>query len=157
MKMTMGWIYEGELRMARCPGRTFGIALLPKIFHFPRNYVLLSKLLKDSFFQNKLTINGAVYYCSPATIESIVFFSDLHPEGLVESLRALPPTTAQLGLIAASTHFISGRPVTLCRDGSFFGEGAVGIAILKQTNKTVSSHVDFLGIRKISEVLTVTR
>jgi hypothetical protein len=104
--------------------------------------------------------NGTVYYFSRDTIDSIIFFSDLHPEGLTESLRALPTTTTQLGLVAASTHFISGRPVTLYRDGSFFGEGAVGVALLKEKtneNKIISAHVDFLGIRRLSGSLTVTR
>jgi small ligand-binding sensory domain FIST len=100
-----------------------------------------------------------VHYFSRDTIDSIIFFSDLHPEGLIESLRALPTTTTQLGLVASSTHFISGRPVTLYRDGSFFGEGAVGVALLKETkeNKIVSAHVDFLGIQRLSGSLTVTR
>lgn len=142
--------------MTQYPGRTSGVALLPRILHFPRNYVLLSELLRN-FFSEGMT--KLLLLCSQATIDSIIFFSDLQPEGLCESLRALPPTTTQLGLIAASTHFISGRPVTLYRDGSFYGDGAVGIALLKQPNenKIVSSRVDFLGIRKLSEPLTVTR
>ncbi|KAF8799705.1 hypothetical protein BYT27DRAFT_7342793 [Phlegmacium glaucopus] len=94
-----------------------------------------------------------------STIDSIIFFSDLQPEGLCQSLGALPSTTTQLGLIAASTHFISARPVTLCRNDSFFGDGAVGVALLKRTNesKMVSSRVDFLGTQKLSGPLTVTR
>ena len=103
---------------------------------------------------------GPFYYFSLDTIDSIIFFSDLHHEGLTESFRALPTTTTKLGLVAASTHFISGRPVTLYRDGSFFGVGAVGVALLKEKankNKIVSAHVDFLGIRRLSESLTVTR
>ena len=114
------------------------------------------------FFISRINelIEKIFFLYSQASIDSIIFFSDLHPEGLSESLRVLPATTTQLGLIAASTHFISGRPVTLYRDGSFFGEGAVGIALLRQTNeekKRVSSHLDFLGIRKLSGPLTVTR
>ena len=103
---------------------------------------------------------GFFYFFSRDSIDSIIFFSDLHPEGLSESLRALPTTTTQLGLLAASTHFISGRPVTLYRDGSFFGEGAVGVALLKEKtneNKLVSARVDFLGIQRLSTSLTVTR
>ncbi|KAF8799701.1 hypothetical protein BYT27DRAFT_7342790, partial [Phlegmacium glaucopus] len=94
-----------------------------------------------------------------STIDSIIFFSDLQPEGLCQSLGALPSTTTQLGLIAASTHFISGRPVTLCRNDSFFGDGAVGVALLKRTNesKMVSFRVDFLGTQKLSGPWTVTR
>ena len=141
--------------MAQCRGRTSGVALLPKAFHFPKNYVLLSTFIY--LFSEKIE---TVYNFSRDTIESIIYFSDLHPEGLNESLRALPSTTTQLGLIAASTHFISGRPVTLYRDGSFFSDGAVGVALLKEkTNekKMVSAHVDFLGIRRLSGSLTVTR
>ena len=52
MTKTMDWAYDREVMMARRPGRTSGIALLPKMFHFLRNYVLLSKLQKALFIKD---------------------------------------------------------------------------------------------------------
>ncbi|KAF8156977.1 hypothetical protein B0H34DRAFT_657786 [Crassisporium funariophilum] len=94
----------------------------------------------------------------PNHIDSLIFLSDLHPEGLCQSLHTLP-RTRKLGLIAASTHFITARPVTLFQNTSIFGEGALGLALLtdgKKNQQASTSHVYFQGVRKLADPMTVT-
>lgn len=59
----------------------------------------------------------------------------------------------QLGLIASSTPFVTGRPVTLFQNHEIFSSGAVGLALTRKTRLTL----DFLDVTKLSNVLTVTK
>ncbi|KAG6853824.1 hypothetical protein C0991_001070 [Blastosporella zonata] len=60
----------------------------------------------------------------------IIYLTDQAPEGLLSALTAFPDVPT-LGLIASSTPFITGRPVTLFHNGSIYDSGAVGIALTK--------------------------
>ncbi|KAF8558293.1 hypothetical protein OG21DRAFT_1229085 [Imleria badia] len=64
----------------------------------------------------------------PTAIHNILYFSDKAPEGLATALEGTFPQANKLSLIASSTPFITGRPVTLFHNGSIFSHGAVGIA-----------------------------
>ncbi|KAF8890772.1 hypothetical protein BD779DRAFT_1517001 [Infundibulicybe gibba] len=90
---------------------------------------------------------------SPADVKSIVYFSDGTPEGLCNSLKAFPGATS-LGLMATSTPFITGRPVTLFHNQQIYGSGAVGLALRAAGGPTTT--VGFLGTRAISPLMTVT-
>ncbi len=46
-------------------------------------------------------------------------------------ISAFRSTSTCLGLIAAPTHFVTGRVVTLFFDERIFGDGAVGLALLQ--------------------------
>ncbi|KAJ7043952.1 hypothetical protein C8F04DRAFT_1207163 [Mycena alexandri] len=90
---------------------------------------------------------------SPDEVGSIIYFSDAAPEGLSNALAGFPSAT-KLGLFAASTPFITGRPVTLFQGDKIYGSGAVGVA-LKSTK--VRASVQFLGMKALSSPMTVTQ
>ncbi|KAF9063282.1 hypothetical protein BDP27DRAFT_1299738 [Rhodocollybia butyracea] len=59
---------------------------------------------------------------------SVLYFSDLSPEGLSSSIPEAFPRANQLGLLASSTPFVTGRPVTLFHNQEIYDTGAVGVA-----------------------------
>ena len=61
----------------------------------------------------------------------------------------------KVGLVAASTPFVTGRPFTLLHDQLVYSAGAVGLALISPIKPTVVSA--FLGLKAITPVLTVTR
>ncbi|KAF9269193.1 hypothetical protein L218DRAFT_891300, partial [Marasmius fiardii PR-910] len=65
---------------------------------------------------------------NPSSINTFLYLSDTSPEGLISSLRSSFPSSHQLGLLASSTPFITGRPVTLFHNHEIFDQGAVGVA-----------------------------
>ncbi|TFK38965.1 hypothetical protein BDQ12DRAFT_722820 [Crucibulum laeve] len=90
----------------------------------------------------------------PDEIETIIHFTDLAPEGLSNSLRAFKRST-KLGLMATSTPFITGRPVTLFQNRCIYESGAVGIALKRSIKDSQTrSHVEFLGVQPFAEPLT---
>ncbi|KAF9446373.1 hypothetical protein P691DRAFT_804022 [Macrolepiota fuliginosa MF-IS2] len=89
-------------------------------------------------------------------IQSILYFSDLKPEGLLSSFQNLPDVS-KLGLLASSTPFITGRPVTLFQNKEIFGSGAVGLAITGETKSIPRLRADFLSVQKLGGVMTVTQ
>ncbi|KAG6332086.1 hypothetical protein ID866_7004 [Astraeus odoratus] len=64
-----------------------------------------------------------------STISSVVYFSDRAPEGITAELQNAFPSADQLGLLASSTPFLTGRPVTLFCNGQVYSNGAVGVAL----------------------------
>ena len=61
----------------------------------------------------------------------------------------------KLGLIASSTPFITGRPVTLFSNENVHSSGAVGIALTG--GGTPRSSVEFPGLKSITPSMIVTR
>ncbi|KAF8886096.1 hypothetical protein CPB85DRAFT_1336656, partial [Mucidula mucida] len=95
---------------------------------------------------------------------------DSSPQGLTTSLSQLPNAarvsrrdfylaflinSRQLGLIATSTPFITGRPFTLFRNNDIHDSGAVGLALNHRPRLTYT--LDFLGLSALSEPMTVTQ
>ncbi|KAJ7696020.1 hypothetical protein B0H17DRAFT_1054600 [Mycena rosella] len=90
---------------------------------------------------------------SPDEIETIIYFSDAAPEGLSNALARFPGSS-KLGLFAASTPFITGRPVTLFKGDKIYESGAVGVAL---RNSKATADVQFLGMKPLSSPMVVTR
>ncbi|KAJ7288536.1 hypothetical protein C8J57DRAFT_1280598 [Mycena rebaudengoi] len=86
-------------------------------------------------------------------IGTIIYFSDAAPEGLSNALASFPGAT-KLGLIAASTPFVTGRPFTLFRNDKIYDSGAVGVAV-KHPKSNVQ--VKFLGMKPLSSPMVVTQ
>jgi hypothetical protein len=63
----------------------------------------------------------------------------------------------KLGLIGASTPFITGRPVTLFENEKIYESGAVGVALLHTERLRRDHRLSFLAGRPISGHMTVTR
>ncbi|KAG2365126.1 hypothetical protein BDR07DRAFT_1399925 [Suillus spraguei] len=82
----------------------------------------------------------------PEDVSSILYFSDKAPEGL----------RRQLGFLASSTPFITGRPVTLFHDGEIYSDGAIGIALQPSLGRT-SLTVEFPGLVDLTPDLQITR
>ncbi|KAJ6512124.1 hypothetical protein C8R47DRAFT_1034095 [Mycena vitilis] len=91
---------------------------------------------------------------SPDEIGTVIYFSDAAPEGLSNALARFPGAT-KLGLYAASTPFITGRPVTLFKGDKIYGSGAVGLAL--RHPKADNTRVQFLGMQALSSPMTVTQ
>ncbi|KAF8133908.1 hypothetical protein EV363DRAFT_1324918, partial [Boletus edulis] len=78
---------------------------------------------------NSEALPGTLRNLDPSAIHNILYFSDKSPEGLATVLENVFPQANKLSLIASSTPFITGRPVTLFYNGSILSSGAVGIAL----------------------------
>ncbi|KAF9522721.1 hypothetical protein CPB83DRAFT_864011 [Crepidotus variabilis] len=96
---------------------------------------------------------------SPSDVHSLLHMSVLHPDLFLEGLSAGLPSTTTLGLYASPTHFITGRPVTLFLDDRIYGEGSVGVALLRDNDNEAAiptSSTEFLEAKKLAEPMTVT-
>ncbi|KAJ4482544.1 hypothetical protein J3R30DRAFT_2188415 [Lentinula aciculospora] len=80
-------------------------------------------------------------------VSSVLYLSDLAPEGLSSAISQSFPGASQLGLLASSTPFITGRPVTLFHNQQIFDTGAVGVAftIPKQLKFDIPNDIQPLG------------
>ncbi|KAJ3760187.1 hypothetical protein EV360DRAFT_40397 [Lentinula raphanica] len=86
-------------------------------------------------------------------VSSVLYLSDLSPEGLSSVLSSSFPKASQLGLLASSTPFITGRPVTLFHNQHILDKGAVGVALT--SHKALKFHVPN-DIRPLGSALEVT-
>jgi len=63
---------------------------------------------------------------------SLVYMSVPKPDLFTAALsNHFSPSTTFLGLVAAPTHFITNRPVTLFFDDRVYGDGSVGLALVE--------------------------
>ncbi|KAH9829639.1 uncharacterized protein C8Q71DRAFT_717897 [Rhodofomes roseus] len=84
---------------------------------------------------------------------TVIYLSDGSPEGLSNSLQALPMAT-KIGLVASSTPFITGRPYTLFHGKSVYSSGAVGLCIHSSTPPELQ--VGFPGLQALTQPMVVT-
>jgi small ligand-binding sensory domain FIST len=70
-------------------------------------------------------------------------------------LRLKYTYTLKIGLIASSTPFVTGRPVTLFHNANVHSSGAVGIALTG--GGIPRSSIEFPGLKSITPPLIVTR
>jgi hypothetical protein len=87
-----------------------------------------------------------------------------HPDvftlALSDFFSSSTSSTTSLGLVAAPTHFVTGRDVTIFSDDQIYGNGTVGLALVKsEDNQEVLPKVttEFIGLQKLGETMTVTR
>ncbi|KAF8073476.1 hypothetical protein FPV67DRAFT_749080 [Lyophyllum atratum] len=90
---------------------------------------------------------------NPQDVNEVLYLTDRAPEGLANSLAAFPHAT-RLGLIAASTPFVTGRPVTLFHNNHIYDSGAVGLALTHPPHATVQT--EFTGVTPLSGIMRVT-
>ncbi|KIJ54792.1 hypothetical protein M422DRAFT_64026 [Sphaerobolus stellatus SS14] len=85
---------------------------------------------------------------------SVLYFSDNAPEGLIRSLSQPDFSPKQFGLIASSTPFITGHPYTLFYGDNVCASGAVGVALKTPTAEpTIAYH----GLVPLSSPMRVTK
>ncbi|KAF9093556.1 hypothetical protein BGX23_003210 [Mortierella sp. AD031] len=68
-----------------------------------------------------------------AAAQDILMISDLEVHQFLEALDTANPEASKVGLMASSTPFITGRPVTMFYDGQLVQDGVLGVSILKQS------------------------
>ncbi|KAK7048230.1 hypothetical protein R3P38DRAFT_2868125 [Favolaschia claudopus] len=90
---------------------------------------------------------------NPDGVGTIIYFTDAAPEGLSNALTRFPGAT-KLGLFAASTPFITGRPVTLFKNDKIYDSGAVGLAL---KHSKPDARVQFLDMKPLSAPMLVTQ
>ncbi|KAH8835355.1 hypothetical protein DL96DRAFT_1702347 [Flagelloscypha sp. PMI_526] len=93
---------------------------------------------------------------NPTDVSSFLFFSDLAPQGLTASLKHSFPAASQLGLLGASTPFITGRPVTLFENARIWDSGAVGVAFKPEVTLSSVEFDSYLMESLDSQPMTVT-
>ncbi|KAF5318778.1 hypothetical protein D9619_010756 [Psilocybe cf. subviscida] len=105
--------------------------------------------------------NQAESSAHPRRIQTLLTLSSPHPDALTSTFSEYlnkQATASSLTLIAAPTHFITGRGVTLFMDGEILGDGAIGLAFLRNEGQTEPPtwKSEFLGARKLSNSMTIT-
>ncbi|KAI0031169.1 hypothetical protein K488DRAFT_87059 [Vararia minispora EC-137] len=96
---------------------------------------------------------GELQALRPEDIHSVIVLTDDAPQGLAQALTAFPNAN-KLGMTAAPTPFVTGRPYTLMRDGEVFSRGAVGIALLGPPRPSLKTR--YHNLYTISDTMVVT-
>ncbi|KAF9438765.1 hypothetical protein BGZ76_005071 [Entomortierella beljakovae] len=73
---------------------------------------------------------------SPSTTQDILLVSDLEVHQFLEALDNASPKASKVGLLASSTPFITGLPVTMFYDGKILQDGILGVSIIRESNKS---------------------
>ena len=88
---------------------------------------------------------------------SLVYMSVPTPDLFTAAVsNHFSPSTTCLGLVAAPTHFITNRAVTLFFDDRIYGNGSVGLALVaKEEGHELKT--EFVGAKILGKFMTVTR
>ncbi|KAH9850756.1 hypothetical protein C2E23DRAFT_759541 [Lenzites betulinus] len=90
---------------------------------------------------------------SAEDVHTVLYFSDNAPEGLTSSLSKFGSAN-KLGLIGASTPFVTGRPYTLFHNDRIYSDGAVGLCLTSSRRPTTYS--SFPGLEALTRPMVVT-
>ncbi|KAI8643430.1 hypothetical protein BD408DRAFT_414898 [Parasitella parasitica] len=84
--------------------------------------------------------------------------SDNEPDQLMQALDHHYPDVPKVGIVGASTPFVTGEPYTLFKsDGDIMGSGIVGFASYTKPNKPFSVQVTHTAMEKMGSPLKITR
>ncbi|KAG0296941.1 hypothetical protein BGZ96_008130 [Linnemannia gamsii] len=90
--------------------------------------------------------------------QDIMMISDLEVHQFLEALDTANPTASKIGLMASSTPFITGRPVTMFYDGQLVQDGVLGVSILKRpAPKQVTTTVTYPSMSPLGPAMQITR
>lgn len=90
--------------------------------------------------------------------QDIMMISDLEVHQFLESLDTANPTASKIGLMASSTPFITGRPVTMFYDGQLVQDGVLGVSILKRpAAKQETTSVAYPSMSPLGPAMQITR
>ena len=97
----------------------------------------------------------------PSEIHTVLYMTIPHPDLFTQALSdhfSLSTSTAtSLGLVAAPTHFVTGRDVTLFFDDRIYGNGTVGLTFLNSKGKQVPDVLtEFVGLERLGGEMVVT-
>lgn len=84
--------------------------------------------------------------------------SDLEVHQFLEALDSANPAASKVGLMASSTPFITGRPVTMFYDGQLIQDGVMGVSILKlPAAKQETTSVTYPSMSPLGPAMQITR
>jgi len=80
---------------------------------------------------------------------------------LSDFLSSSTSSHISLGLVAAPTHFETGRDVTVFSDDKIYGNGTVGLALVKSEDDEKGTlpevTTEFIGLQELGKRMIVTR
>jgi hypothetical protein len=87
---------------------------------------------------------------------------DLFTSALSDFWSSSKSSSTSLGLVAAPTHFVTGRPVTLFSDDKIYGNGTVGhLALMRSEDNAEDAPpkitTEFIGMQELGGRMVVTR
>ncbi|KAF9155205.1 hypothetical protein BG015_010695 [Linnemannia schmuckeri] len=95
---------------------------------------------------------------SKETNQDIMMISDLEVHQFLEALDTANPAASKVGLMASSTPFITGRPVTMFYDGQLVQDGVLGVSILKRpASKQEITSVTYPSMSPLGPAMQITR
>ncbi|KAG0048322.1 hypothetical protein BGZ83_006695 [Gryganskiella cystojenkinii] len=94
--------------------------------------------------------------------QDVLMISDLEVHQFLEALDTANPGASKIGLIASSTPFITGRPVTMFYDGKWVQDGVVGVAITKTKDVQASKEkhtasIEYPSLATLGPAMKITR
>jgi hypothetical protein len=101
----------------------------------------------------------------PSEIHTLLYMTTPHPDLFTSALSdfwsSSKSSSTSLGLVAAPTHFVTGRPVTLFSDDKIYGNGSVGLALMKSEDNAEDAPpkitTEFIGMQELGGRMVVTR
>lgn len=96
------------------------------------------------------------------TKQEVIVFSDLEVHQFLEALDNAAPQADKIGLLASSTPFITGKPVTMFWNGQLVQDGVLGVSIMRDTSrkegreKSVTT-VEYPSMSTLGPAMQITR
>lgn len=98
---------------------------------------------------------------SKAAKQEVLVFSDLEVHQFLEALDNAAPRANKVGLLASSTPFITGKPVTMFWNGQLVQDGVLGVSIVKDTSKSEAEKstttVEYPSMSTLGPAMQITR
>ncbi|KAF9135637.1 hypothetical protein BGW39_001517 [Mortierella sp. 14UC] len=114
-----------------------------------------------SIGRNQVQVPTAALPPSTATAtaeQDIMMISDLEVHQFLEALDTANPEASKVGLMATSTPFITGRPVTMFYDGQLVQDGVLGVSILKTRKaQKEETSVTYPSMSPLGPAMQITR
>ncbi|KAF9582299.1 hypothetical protein BGW38_000392 [Lunasporangiospora selenospora] len=116
-----------------------------------------------SIGQNQVQVPEAAFPIVPldsnlAQQQDIFMISDLEVHQFLEALDTVNPEATKLGLVASSTPFITGRPVTMFYEGKLVEDGVLGVTITTESGKIPEkTRVEYPSMAPLGPAMQITR
>ncbi|KAF9897173.1 hypothetical protein BX616_006060, partial [Lobosporangium transversale] len=101
---------------------------------------------------------------SPSPLSQDIFMiSDLEVHQFLEALDTANPDANKLGILASSTPFITGKPVTMFYDGKIVQDGVLGVSIIKSVRNaatvtaTSRTSISYPSMAPLGPAMRITR
>ncbi|KAF9277404.1 hypothetical protein BGZ68_009320 [Mortierella alpina] len=95
--------------------------------------------------------------------QDVLMISDLEVHQFLEALDVASPTASKVGLMASSTPFITGRPVTMFYDGKLVQDGVLGVSLVKKAGShkhiegATRTSVEYPSMAPLGPAMQITR